>query len=832
MSDSPRPLAWIPRGLQGRVWLAGALVIVGMAVFQVYDVFRRFDIVLDDARRELRSTTRALAEQTAQAMRATDLVLRDAAELPDGQRPGADASWEAFWRTRIRDIPQIRMLAAIREDGITRASTRGGRPGPTPPVVRAEVASLRADPSHALRTAGTFALSEGGIPTMALAQPLRRADGSLDTVVVAYLDLDYFARFYGGQPLTPGCRISLLGSDGATLVAHETGARGGGPEAPDRAMLRSLLATVAGPAGSGESNDGARIFAVHRVPGFPFAVGMSSARAAVLAPWYVQATHSAARTTLLCASVALLIGLVLRELRRRGRTEERLRIQTASLDELIESAPEAIAMLDLDGRVARVNREFTTMFGYGHEESRGQSLQTLIVPEDLVGESQRIVQAVNEGRRVGTETRRKRRDGSSLHVSALSSPVLLPTGQIASFAIYRDITERRSAEAERGMLEARLRQAEKLEAVGRVAGGIAHDFNSILSAILGFGNLALADGSTEETRKRYISSVIAAATRGRGLVDQILTYSRSTRGRRALVGVRALVVEALDLVQASLPGSIALEVRLIAGDETIIADPTHVHQLVMNLCSNAVRAMGAGGTLAVVLDELRISTSTALSHGTLPAGHHVVLTVSDTGCGMEPAVVSRIFEPFFTTGQEGIGTGFGLALVHGIISDLGGAIDVRTVGGKGSTFALYMPVSDAAALDRAQGDPTLQRGQGERILLVDGDKAAMLLGEEMLAALNYEPAGFTRSADALTELCNDPSRFDAAIVDHMMPEITGTQLVRHLRAARNDLPIVLTTRDAGPFLMQEAIAAGVDEILGKPLDLRELGAALRRVTIR
>jgi CheY-like chemotaxis protein len=316
------------------------------------------------------------------------------------------------------------------------------------------------------------------------------------------------------------------------------------------------------------------------------------------------------------------------------------------------------------------------------------------------------------------------------------------------------------------------------------------------------------------------------------LVDQILTYSRSTRGKRGVVGVCAVVEETLELVRASLPADIDLRSRLAAAKATVIGDPTQIHQLVMNLCTNAIHAMRSGGALSLILDAVDTSADRELSHGLLPAGRYVRLAVQDTGCGMEPEVTERIFEPFFTTREAGSGTGLGLALVQSIVTELGGAIDVTSKRGAGSTFVLFLPRSDAPAMERIAAEHPLPRGRGDRVLLVEDEKALMLLAEEMLAALGYEPAGFTRSSEALAEFRLEPERFDAVVIDHLMPGMTGTEMAKQLRESRSDIPILLVSGYTGPLLAQEAESAGIDQILTKPLDFRQLADAMARVLPR
>jgi CheY-like chemotaxis protein len=252
----------------------------------------------------------------------------------------------------------------------------------------------------------------------------------------------------------------------------------------------------------------------------------------------------------------------------------------------------------------------------------------------------------------------------------------------------------------------------------------------------------------------------------------------------------------------------------------------------MNLCRNAEHAMSAGGKLTVSLDVIDANEDATLSHGLLPAGRYIRLRVEDTGCGMTPEVAARIFEPFFTTRESGTGTGLGLALVQGIVTDLGGAIDVASRPEQGSTFDIYLPRSDAEAIEKADYAIPLPRGHGERVLLVEDERPLMLLTEEMLAALNYEPAGFTRPSEALEEFRADPTRFDAVVLDQLMPGMTGTELARQIRQLRADVPVVLISGYTGPVLTLQALSSGIDHILTKPLDLQQIAEALSKVLAR
>jgi signal transduction histidine kinase/CheY-like chemotaxis protein len=399
-------------------------------------------------------------------------------------------------------------------------------------------------------------------------------------------------------------------------------------------------------------------------------------------------------------------------------------------------------------------------------------------------------------------------------------------------ALRESITERKLADAERARLEQRLRQAEKMEAVGRVAGGIAHDFNNILGGILGYAELLVEGTPAGSAPKRYAQNVLTAANRASALVEQILWYSRSQRGKRVPVELDRIVRETLELVRGSLGADIRLEASLPGTPLHVVGDPTQLHQVTMNLCTNAIHAMGDHGRLRVTLDALEAAADCVLEHVTLPAGPYVRLSVEDSGTGMDAATLARVFEPFFTTKEIGKGTGLGLSLVYGIVTDSGGAVDVSSTVGEGSTFTIYLPRVDSPALADDETAGPLARGNGERVLIVDDEEALLAVTSEVLKRLGYEPVAFADAAAALAEFETAPQRFDAVIADEVMPGLTGTELARSLRAGRADLPIVLVSGYIGPMMTERAMMAGVDEILKKPVQSRALAAALDRVLRR
>jgi PAS domain S-box-containing protein len=392
-----------------------------------------------------------------------------------------------------------------------------------------------------------------------------------------------------------------------------------------------------------------------------------------------------------------------------------------------------------------------------------------------------------------------------------------------------DTNAQKRAQMDKEQLEAQLRQSQKMEAVGTLAGGIAHDFNNILGAILGYGELAQQQSAEGSPLRRYLDNVMHAAERARKLVERILGFSRSGLGDRAPVNVQAVIEETLELLEASLPAGIHLRSRIDAGTAAVVGDATYLHQVAMNLCTNAVQAMQRGGVLSVELERVELKERRTLLRGTLPPGPYVRLIVADTGTGIPSAVLDRMFDPFFTTKGVGEGTGLGLSLVQGIVADLGGAIDVSTQLGEGTSFEVWLPVAGETAIPAVAATAELPRGNGEIVMIVDDERPLLALAEETIAALGYEPVGFDSSSAALAAFQARPQRFDAILTDESMPDLAGTELARDIRMVRPAVPIILMSGYGGPQLASRAAEIGFNELLRKPLHRRDLAEALARV---
>ena len=399
---------------------------------------------------------------------------------------------------------------------------------------------------------------------------------------------------------------------------------------------------------------------------------------------------------------------------------------------------------------------------------------------------------------------------------------------MAAAVHFVQLADRRRLEAQ-GALQAQVSRAGKLESLGTLAGGVAHDFNNVLAGIVGFGEMAQDAAARGSDQARHLDKVLQAALRGKALVERILAFSRGGARASTVFELEPVVEEVFALLSASLRPGLVLERTLEARGARLRGDATQAFEAVMNLCTNAMQAMPHGGMLSVRLERLHMAALRVLSHTRLSAGDYVTLTVSDQGNGITPDVMEHLFEPFFTTRAAQSGTGLGLAVVFGVMAEFGGAVDVTSDSGRGARFTLYFP----ECKDPVEAAPPEKRkaagGVGQRLLVVDDEPELVALTEEMLAGLGFDTVGYADSTAALRVLLDDPRRFAAVITDEVMPGLSGTQLTCALRRHAPRLPVLLVSGYGGALLAQRAAAAGVTQVLAKPLQRADLAHALAEV---
>jgi PAS domain S-box-containing protein len=481
-----------------------------------------------------------------------------------------------------------------------------------------------------------------------------------------------------------------------------------------------------------------------------------------------------------------------------------------------------------DGRFVDANESFFRMSGFTREEVLGRTALELKMYPDP-GKRALIMEQLQQDEQVhGCEQGFQTKSGQ-IRDQLLWLDVVSVNDEPCVLVILLDITEQKKAEQQRRQLEERLQQSQKLDALGTLAGGIAHDFNNILGAIISFAEVAKLDHTEDAELQENLGEVLKASRRATDLVRQILSFSRQQKLERKLLQTAPIVKEALKLLQATLPAGIRLEPAIAGNLPSVLAEPTQIYQVVMNLCTNAAQAIPGGeGRVRVQLDGWRRPAAEPGFNMELPAGEYVRLIVRDTGCGMNEATRKRMFEPFFTTKGPGEGTGLGLSVVHGIVKELGGEIAVESQPGEGTTLTVCLPAHSAPGDPEAEPGAGIPPGQGERIYFVDDEAALGEATRKMLERLGYQPRVFSQATAAWTAFQSQPGDCDLLVCDLTMPGMTGVELAKRVLKLRRDLPVILTSGNAGPLTPGEIQAAGIGQLLNKPLNYQMLGRAIHQ----
>jgi nitrogen-specific signal transduction histidine kinase/CheY-like chemotaxis protein len=406
---------------------------------------------------------------------------------------------------------------------------------------------------------------------------------------------------------------------------------------------------------------------------------------------------------------------------------------------------------------------------------------------------------------------------------------IVGSGYVNAYGL--DITKRKKAEKEKVKLELQLSQKQKMEAIGTLAGGIAHDFNNILAAVQGYVELSLDDLPEDSAVRDNLEQIQSCTNRSAKLVKQILTFSRADQleQEKEPVQISSIVKEALRMLRSSLPSTIKICRKIRANSSMVLADPTQIHQVLVNLCTNASYAMREeGGLLEVSLKDVNLKSEAKIGDGYLGRGPYVKLSVSDSGCGMEKEVVERIFEPFFSTKEAGEGTGLGLSVVHGIIKSHDGAITVSSTPGKGTTFDIFLPRTESSRIQEPQSPESTTR-ERKVILLVDDEEMMVDVTRQILERLGFDVVAKTSSTDALEAFQEEPDKFDLVITDQVMPNMTGTQLAQELISLRPDISIILCSGFPENVCPEELKSIGIKEFFMKPISREEIAVIIRAV---
>jgi PAS domain S-box-containing protein len=525
------------------------------------------------------------------------------------------------------------------------------------------------------------------------------------------------------------------------------------------------------------------------------------------------------------------IVLSLVDVTERIQAEESVRRNEALLRTVFETLPLGVWLADEEGCITHGNPAGHQIWGGAKyvgieefEEYKGWWVET---GEPIKPEEWAVARAVRKGETsINEEIEIECFDGLRKIIHNSAVPIRDDKQEIiGAFIINEDITERKRAEKN-------LRQVQKMEALGTLAGGIAHDFNNILMPITINSEMALFDTPKESVLHEYLQQIADAAKRGKDLVNQIITFSRQKEQKRKPVKISAILEETLKFLRSSLPKNIEIRERIETETDIVLADPTQIHQVLMNLCSNAGYAMReSGGILEIILSSIETDPDMISKHPDLNPGPCVRLTVSDTGAGMSQELMERIFDPFFTTKKPGEGTGMGLAVVHGIVKNHKGVITVYSEPERGSVFHVFLPQIPGEIESETRLSELIPTGK-ERILVVDDEPVQLQSIKRMLERLGYSVLARAESADALAKFLENPGAFDLVITDQTMPKMTGEKLAESILSIRSDIPVILCTGFSELIDAEKAKAIGVDEFLMKPFSVKEIAETIRRVLER
>lgn len=495
---------------------------------------------------------------------------------------------------------------------------------------------------------------------------------------------------------------------------------------------------------------------------------------------------------------------------------------------LLDNAPNPVFVINPDTSMQFVNPAFERLTGFSSQEIIGQKVPYSWWTQEQRERSHRDLMDSLYAEIKDFEQYYQKKNGERFWVLTNSTPVFRNGELKFCLSNWMDITEKKKAEEEKQKLQAQLLQMKKMEAIGNLAGGIAHDFNNILTIILGNNELALDDLPKDSPIRENILESYEAGKRAKNLVRQILAFSRNEEQEPKPTKVCFIVSEALKLLRSSLPTTIKI-CEHIASDSMAPVDPTQIHQVIMNLCTNAYHAMReSGGVLEIEVKDVELD-DLYVSHSLVEQpGPYLRISVSDTGCGMERDVMDRILEPYFTTKEIGQGTGMGLSVVHGIVKSHKGAITVYSEPGMGSTFHVYLPrIESADATTESKEEALFPRGT-ERILFIDDEESIVDLGKQMLNRLGYKVTTRTDSLEALQVFREQPDQFDLVITDMTMPNMTGNRLARELMGICPDIPIILCTGFSELITEERAKEIGIREFVMKPLIMSEMARVVRR----
>lgn len=781
-------------------------LLVALGANSLYGTVKSRALYVETSRNGLTGTAALLAADASRSF----LEVREMLDVGNPLQIGALTGVATEYQRRVESLPQVIASEWADSEGAPVLSDPGSRIPGSP-----QRFDTAAGQGRLQWVSPPFRNTATGQWLLPLVNSVRGAPSNT-SLLVSYVDLTYLRRLYQAVESTTATTATLILRDGTVIATNNEDVNEIGKRvAPLAEILNTGRSSAAG------SQD--TLTEIATLPGFDIGIIVQQRLQEVLAPWRTELLRVTAPALAIMLATLVLVLVLATKLRQLDKAAETMTERAALLD----LSSDAILLRDLHGTIRFWNKGAETLYGYRADEAVNQPVDALLKTRYPVDNNAVMASLRSENRWAG-EVVRTTNDGREITVSSRwTAQRDARQAVIAILQADADLTEQRRMQLEMDALRSAKAHAERIDSLGTLAGGIAHDFNNVLGAVLGYGELSRDRAEPDSAVRVYGEQIVEAANRGKALVARLLAFVHGKQDVQTDVLLDRTVGQTLDLLQPSIPAGVTVQWKPGAPEMAVHANAAQLHQIVTNLCTNALHALGTTGVLKVVTGASVLTTTRPLFAGIISPGDYAWVEVSDSGCGMPDGVLARIFEPYFSTKEFGTGTGLGLAIIRRLVQELNGGIDVVTQVGKGTTFTVYLPVVAALAGLDASEEPWLP-GSGETIMIVDDEPQLVMLAEEILAQLGYEPIGFTSPVKAWEAFQEEPQRFDALVTDETMPERTGSELAELVRSLNPALPIVIVSGNVEPHLDSLCQRLSHLQVLHKPLMRRELAVAMSK----
>ena len=827
------------KDLRFRITVIAAGALFFLLAVSAISMWQDYGSTFAFAQRHAQNMARNMAEHAARSLDAVDLTLLTVKKQAERDRISTPRSAKEIigeFEKFIADLPQIRGMIITNEKGIIKFTERKKSIGMDVHDRKyfkfhkeSQNTGLYIGKPLVGRTTGRWFFSTS--------RKIEKPDGSFDGISMALVTQSYFADIYDRVEKEQGVSLAYTTLEGSIFAASS------GFSANDKKVAGKIIklgnrgdnanAEAGQFTGKLFANGVDRIVAYSRVSKFPIYLVATIPTNLALASWRDRATKMA---ILILFAAFVLVSLTIaavNHLRKREDAERELTKSEQRFRDVVESASDYVWELGPDGKFTYLSERYGDVFGIDPTYVLGKTRQefAVLAGSDTKSDSWQFYQHLIDAREPIRDFVFEAQfpDERKFHIKISGKPIFDEDG---AYLGYRgtglDITDQIVAEQERTKLESLLRHSQKMETVGNLARGIAHDFNNILNPVMAYSEMLIESLVNHDVNRNRAEQILKAGLRARNLIRQVLMISRQSEGEQVPTNMEPLVDEVHNLIRSVVPASVEIHQNIEENLPQVLADPTQIHQVIMNLCTNASHAMEeTGGILSISVDKFEADDKYAGQKPDITEGQYVRLTISDTGHGMDEETREKIFDPNFTTKEQGKGTGLGLATVHGIVKSHGGQILVYSEVGSGTTFQMYLPVIETFE-QHIEEDTEIKLGNNEKILVVDDEQSNIEAMNDMLTHLGYDVTGFSVSSAALDAFEKDFLDFDVVITDQTMPDMNGHVLAQNMIRIRPDIPVIMVTGFSATVQAVHAKEIGIREFLMKPVTRAGMSAAIQR----